>query len=63
MTMSDEFDQLLEEEADDLLALPKKKGLPGEEDDELFEDELNLDDEDPLFADLNFGIGADDDTY
>jgi len=61
--MSDEFDPILEEEADDLLATPKKKGVLGDEDDELFEDELSLDEEDPLFADLNFGLGADDDAY
>ena len=63
--MSDEFDPLLEDDIDGLDPLaPKKKGLTSDEDD-IFGDEISLDDEDPFMADLGYGFGAaeDDDAY
>lgn len=58
----DELDPLLEEDADELL-LGKKKGIHSD-DDELFEGELDLEDEDPFMSDLGYGFGGeDDDAY
>lgn len=55
--MSDEFDPLLEEDTDELT--PKKKGA-GSEDDDLFGDEISLDEEDPFMADLGYGFGGEE---
>jgi len=56
--MSDEFDPLLEEDIDPLA--PKKKGTGTDDDDDLFGDDINLEEEDPFMADLGYGFGSED---
>lgn len=61
---NDELDPLLEEDADELLLAKKKGGVHSDDDDELFEGELDLEDEDPFMADLGYGFGnEDEDAY
>jgi hypothetical protein len=56
--MSDELDPLLDEDIDDLI--PKKKVVGLDDEDDIFGDDVVLEEEDPFMTDLGYGFGSEE---